>query len=141
MGITFFVLILLPFAMFYYEADDGEGNRNNRRGCEAFKMQIMTLIVFFLVLVILFSTSATTNIPVVSISQSTLALKSYDINDMTLTDADIASSRLLLSSSVTLNMAVSLPIYTTALISFVGWFAFVIFGGIGLVALPLDLIR
>jgi LMBR1 domain-containing protein 1 len=41
-------------------------------------------------------------------------------------------------TNMTIN--VSLPIYITALISFTGWFAFSVFVGIGLVALPLDLI-
>jgi LMBR1 domain-containing protein 1 len=35
---------------------------------------------------------------------------------------------------------VSFPIYIIALMSFISWFLFVIFGGIGLAALPLDLI-
>ena len=34
----------------------------------------------------------------------------------------------------------SFPIYTIGLLSFVSWFLFVIFGGIGLAALPLDFI-
>lgn len=35
---------------------------------------------------------------------------------------------------------VSFPIYIIALMSFISWFLFVLFGGIGLAALPLDLI-
>lgn len=37
-------------------------------------------------------------------------------------------------------MAVTFPVYVVALTSFVGWFLFAIFGGIGLTALPLDLL-
>jgi len=36
---------------------------------------------------------------------------------------------------------VSFPIYTIGLISFLSWFLFALFGGIGLAAIPLDLIR
>ena len=39
-----------------------------------------------------------------------------------------------------IELQVSFAVYTVAIISFVGWFAFVIFGGIGIIALPLDLI-
>jgi hypothetical protein len=35
---------------------------------------------------------------------------------------------------------VSFPIYIIGLMSFISWFIFVIFGGIGLAAIPLDLI-
>jgi len=36
---------------------------------------------------------------------------------------------------------VSFPIYTIGLISFLSWFLFTLFGGIGLTAIPLDLLR
>jgi LMBR1 domain-containing protein 1 len=39
-----------------------------------------------------------------------------------------------------LEIAVSLPIFTIGFISFISWFFFIIFGGIGLPSLPLDLI-
>ena len=35
---------------------------------------------------------------------------------------------------------VGFPVYVMAIISFVGWFIFVIFGGVGLTALPMDMI-
>jgi LMBR1 domain-containing protein 1 len=39
-----------------------------------------------------------------------------------------------------LDIAVSLPIFAIGFMSFISWFFFIIFGGIGLPALPLDLI-
>ncbi len=39
----------------------------------------------------------------------------------------------------TLTMDVSLVVYTLAIVSLLGWFLFVIFGGVGITALPLDL--
>jgi LMBR1 domain-containing protein 1 len=42
---------------------------------------------------------------------------------------------------VTVEYEVSFPIYCMAFLSFVGWFLFAIFGGVGLSALPIDLIR
>lgn len=38
-------------------------------------------------------------------------------------------------------MNVSFPIYVIGLISFLSWFLFIVFGGIGLAAIPMDLIR
>ena len=41
---------------------------------------------------------------------------------------------------MTLTLTVSFPIYLLALMSFIGWFLFVLFAGVGLSALPIDLI-
>lgn len=40
----------------------------------------------------------------------------------------------------TMNLSVGPPIYIIGILSFVGWIFFVLFGGVGLTALPLDLI-
>lgn len=40
-----------------------------------------------------------------------------------------------------LEIDVSFPIYVIGVISFLSWFLFVLFGGIGLSAIPMDLIR
>lgn len=41
--------------------------------------------------------------------------------------------------SLTLNMSVSFPVYLMSFSAFVGYWLFVLFGGVGLTALPLDL--
>jgi LMBR1 domain-containing protein 1 len=41
----------------------------------------------------------------------------------------------------TLEITVSFPVYVTAIISFVGWWFFVIFGGLGMSGLPLSLVN
>jgi LMBR1 domain-containing protein 1 len=38
-------------------------------------------------------------------------------------------------------MKIELPIYVMGIISFLGFFFFVLFGGVGLSALPIELIR
>ncbi|CAN0405088.1 unnamed protein product, partial [Hapterophycus canaliculatus] len=35
----------------------------------------------------------------------------------------------------------SFPVFVAALMSFVGWILFVVFGGLGLVGIPIDSIR
>lgn len=39
-----------------------------------------------------------------------------------------------------MDINVGVPIYIIGILSFVGWIFFVLFGGVGLTALPLDLI-
>jgi LMBR1 domain-containing protein 1 len=48
---------------------------------------------------------------------------------------------LCVTSNESLEITVSFPIYVIAIITFVGWFPLMIFLGIGLTALPLDLIN
>lgn len=40
-----------------------------------------------------------------------------------------------------LEIDVSFPIYLIGIMSFISWFLFVVFGGIGLTALPMDLVH
>lgn len=45
------------------------------------------------------------------------------------------------TEKTTLELNVSLPIYYIGVLSFLSWFFFILFGGIGLSALPMDLIQ
>jgi LMBR1 domain-containing protein 1 len=45
------------------------------------------------------------------------------------------------NSTNILSLPTSFPIFCMAFMAFVGWFFFVLFGGVGLSALPLDLIN
>lgn len=140
LSIILFLVLFLPFAIFYYETDDGDGNKSQNVLCEAIKMQVLLLIVVVLATTIMFSTMAETSIPIKTITNSA--------NEMhTIVDSDkagLSKSEIDAADSYYLNdeirMKVSFPIYWTALIGFVGWFAFVVFAGIGVVALPMDLI-
>lgn len=40
-----------------------------------------------------------------------------------------------------LMMQLSFPVFVMALMAFVGWFLFVIFGGLGIAGIPIDCIR
>ena len=45
------------------------------------------------------------------------------------------------ATETNVELSVTVPVYIIALIAFVGWFLFTIFVGVGLVALPYDMIR
>ena len=58
-----------------------------------------------------------------------------------LTASDTAAAQSTLpGSSGTISLKVTFPIYVMAMEAFVGWFFFVVFGGVGLASLPIDLI-
>jgi LMBR1 domain-containing protein 1 len=46
-----------------------------------------------------------------------------------------------IADSYTWSVAVTFPVYVIAWLSFVGWFFFMVFAGVGLIALPMDMIN
>lgn len=75
-------------------------------------------------------------IPVTKVTQSLdlLELSSNPLAVNRSTDGSVDRSEAFLE------IEVSFPVYVLALLSFMGWFCFVIFGGCGMIALPIDLI-
>ncbi|OQR92546.1 hypothetical protein THRCLA_08676, partial [Thraustotheca clavata] len=165
MAIAIFLVLLLPFAIYYYESDDNfESAKGQKRWLDALKLEVCTLIVVAIVIAITYTTSSTSTIPYAMIIQNSIpnatALSNNGTNSSNtiaaslytssgfheFTDGQVISSdeRLFALSlshqSTSMTVNVSVPVYITALFSFVGWFAFTIFVAIGLVALPLDLI-
>lgn len=122
------VTIILPTGMFFFESDDEEPICD--RIWYTFRHLIFVLIVEALVLGLMYGLLATTDIPV--------STYSCDWSQR-------SSSALVLASCTTgtedLQIPVTFPIYVMALMSFVGWFLLVLFGGVGLSAIPLDLIN
>ncbi|DAZ99869.1 TPA: hypothetical protein N0F65_008612 [Lagenidium giganteum] len=143
MCIIFFVVVLLPYCIYYYEADDGEDNVNNHRWLEAMKMEICTVFLAAAVMVALFLTVSNSYIPMRALqvnSQSpTTGFQPYTMG-ATLSSDELANAASVELKKIKVTIGVSFPIYITGLFSFVGWFGFMIFCGIGLIALPLDMI-
>lgn len=59
---------------------------------------------------------------------------------------DLSSDRSVMSDSIivtedNVQLQLSFPVFVMALMSFVGWFLFVIFGGLGIAGIPIDCIR
>ena len=158
-----FVFFLIPFMTFYYEADDGMlmagtaiGGKKNNRCFEAIKWEMIVIVVFGVIFVVCFLLLGESSLPItnyrisVSAAEKFTALSAGDpgkfdtsyLADMTSTEfqnqqlAGSASNR----SIQELIMPVSIPTFLSGFMAFVGWFFFAIFGGIGLSAVPLDMI-
>ena len=54
LAVLVYVVLLIPFAIFYYEADDGQGNLKESMFCQAFKYEICVLIISTLTLVLMY---------------------------------------------------------------------------------------
>lgn len=142
-----FLIFVLPFAFFYYENDyDREAQAKEERrvlqhqGCIALKYTLVSAVIFIVILTVMYLLLGTAEIPVTKITQgstlwSTDPTQIFRDNDRTCPSGSCATSTYIWSLPVTL------PIYIITMLSFLGWFLFAIFVGVGLVALPADLIN
>jgi len=128
------VSILIPFAMFMYEDDEDKGKAN--RCMTAICYSVMTFAIIAAILFISFIFLRKADIPLnvytQSISSDTLELS---------TKSSVSVSNDINKTVEVSEISVSFPIYCMAIMAFVGWFLFAIFGGVGLSALPIDLIK
>jgi LMBR1 domain-containing protein 1 len=128
-------VLVVPFCMFYYEAYEPGGTV-----CDQFKVAVAytscTVIVFVSALLIGWFTSGTADIPYVLYANNvtTTADPSNNATSDTSFDYDCVTVDRVLS------LKVSLFVYVVGLLAAIGWFFFFVFGGVGLAALPMDLI-
>jgi len=121
MSIVVMVLGIIPFAIFYYE-ESGEGMVTQlKRGIIYGAITLITGCVVILIVYAL--TDGTAQIPV----------KAYY--------AAPGSASDFVGRQDYTSIGVTLPIYAVACVSLVGWVFFSVFAGVGLVALPIDLMN
>ncbi|CAD8058625.1 unnamed protein product [Paramecium sonneborni] len=136
MLILIFGALLIPFAQYYYESDDEKSL--GQRCCTALYQQLCFVIIIALLLFISYAFLRFADIPIFislkSCSQPTVFMNS----DTPFTG--VANS-LQEDSEDTLEYEVSFPVYVMAFMSLFGYCLFLLFGGVGLTALPVDLIQ
>jgi LMBR1 domain-containing protein 1 len=175
--IPVWTFILIPFATFYYEADDGllmagtayapnPIKKSRLRQALCYQLFVIVIVtIFFTVMYLLLSN---TKIPVTEYTgngPTGLGLGSNHVNIITVTTFFNDTSATVLPFNATLQMAnmntndmawitstvvnetpiiltlqVSFGTFFAGLMAWIGWFLFAVFGGIGLSAVPLDLI-
>lgn len=158
MIIAILVVFVFPFGIFYYEADDeglgklkakNEGkplglcSTKNCRGalCSAFCYTFITVAISLLILGISFIFLRETAIPTKVATVEVGAANLWHDRSTTPTAAQVCGSNGCSFSDETLKFDVTFVTYLAALLTFVGWFIFVIYASIGLVALPLQAIN
>lgn len=133
-----YIVVVIPATMFYHEVEDDVAVKHRRRHV---LMQMLFVLIFVICgIVISYTFLAKAQIPVSQYECSHW----LDANDDTphhslgkFTCGEAPGTKPVDSN---LTIRVSFPVYIIAMLCFVGWFFFVLFGGIGLSALPLDLI-
>eukprot|EP01115_Flamella_aegyptia_P014866 TRINITY_DN8753_c0_g1_i1.p1 TRINITY_DN8753_c0_g1~~TRINITY_DN8753_c0_g1_i1.p1 ORF type:complete len:487 (+),score=146.87 TRINITY_DN8753_c0_g1_i1:127-1587(+) len=119
---------VIPFAIFYYEAEDPtEDNIDQIK--TAIIWSFGTIIVFAIIVVILYLTLGVAQVPVTKLNADWQSRDNYvDCTNCQEFPNEIIEYR------------VSVILYIVSMLTFVGVFLFMLFGGIGLAALPIDLL-
>ena len=155
--IYFTIIVCIPFATFYYEADSSDINDPSIKKSRLLPsiLQESVLIAFFLILLLAlyFTNKGTTYIPVVNQSVSVLELTpiKYSVPIESLSDGSFftslapqlnAATPPILGPTThhTISYPVSFPVYLIGLFGWIGWWVFALFAGVGLATLPFDLI-
>jgi len=157
--IPIFLFFLIPFMTFFYEADDGMlmagtsvGATPNSRLCEALKYEAGVVIIFGIIFGVMYSQLAESDIPVTQYTGSAdgvlVALATApgtnfttaSLGDTSLLDVEYYTLADAQRSEPHIRVGVGLSTFFASALSFFGWFVFAIFGGIGVTALPLELL-
>ena len=159
--IAVWLLIVTPFTTFYYESWDPTQTSIWNQIRPALCYTVAFLIFFILLFVILWLTMGKADLAFEGLSSpaANWDLMSEDVlwsskvpfvsttcfcNDRFFnycTTSNFGAATECLAKDGTLSIGVSAFIYIVALICALGWFTFVVFGGAGIIALPMDLIN
>jgi len=147
------VIFIIPFAILYYEAWeyklDSKGTKNGgndfetsckEQCCAALRWQFVFSFVGCIVLLILYAVFNKVHIPLTSFAATPASFNQKYDPTATFTKVS-AIGAMTKSTLVDLPMQVTFLIYLVGCISWLGSWFFCIFAGVGLVLLPVDMIR
>jgi LMBR1 domain-containing protein 1 len=125
------IIVVIPFAMFFYEAHDPEHFSYVQQCVPAALYTLGLVIVYIGLFCVLFYTIGYAVIPYYSYSAPPQILGPFDDQLEYTTDKVVAE----------LELRTSAFVYCVGLLCFIGWLLFAVYGGVGLVAIPVGLIR
>jgi len=124
---------VVPFMMFYYEAWEPEGR--NWQVWTAIKYEAVTIVVVGATLLIGWALGGNAYVPLDEFAYNATLL---DAGAPSTCTASYCESAYVAAS---IKIGVTIAVYLIALVAFIGWLFFTVFVGVGLVALPMDLIN
>lgn len=154
------IIFFLPLGIFQYEAYDDPAIRK-RRGkgndaAAAFRSALCTMFFLlssvFMLISLMWYFLKTATVPITKLSQdeSSMLVSSVvtssssgesDYFGSVLSNAELAKINSMESEDTTFDIDLSYAMYIFAATTFFGWFLFVIFGGVGLAAVPMSLLN
>jgi LMBR1 domain-containing protein 1 len=136
--IIVFVSVLIPLAMMIYEAA-GDEAVSLGQSIPFLMLKLLSFGIFFgLIIGFMYAYYNLAKVPIRAYSCTSTT--NTTLWDMTQTGGTNESSACYSWRQTYLSMKLRLDVYLIAVTSFVGWFLFIFFGGVGLSALPIDLI-
>jgi len=143
MLLAIFLSAIIPFAFFFYESDMDDEKKDHcldTQTCGAIKYTAAFFVVFALILIIMYVVLNTAHIPVTRVAQATTLVTEVS-NSIINVDHACKDSVGCVTNTFTWNIPVTFPVFVMAFLAFWGWWFFALFAGVGLIALPLDLIN
>jgi LMBR1 domain-containing protein 1 len=125
-------LVIIPFTQLYYEAYDPTNPKNSQFG-SAIKIMLIGAVVFAVLGVVGYLFLSVVSVPI-----DNLACPLLEGFDTTLPDVRPAG---VYKEQSVLEFRVSIVLFLISMLTFVGTFLLACFGGIGLTALPMDMIN
>ncbi|KAJ3151238.1 hypothetical protein HDU89_002077 [Geranomyces variabilis] len=138
-------LVVVPFTVFFYEgSDEDDGDQKSTPSAFGYALKWLTPILLFtagLIAVLYWflgyaDVKATLLLSPLFEGNATDLVSSLDYCATTLSAS--GNMTLCTSQSGVIHVVVSPLVYIVAIVSFVGWILFSIFGGVGLIQLPVD---
>lgn len=129
--IAVMAIVLVPFMIFHYEAYDPESRE--LQCWTALKYQFVTVVVAAVTISMMWLFLGYADVPITEYSYNISLLPPDDWCDRDRCPDD--------GDDTYFRVSVTPVVYVMALTSFVGWFLFVVFGAVGLAALPIDMLR
>ncbi|PRP87582.1 hypothetical protein PROFUN_04609 [Planoprotostelium fungivorum] len=134
-----FVVLILPFTIFYYEAEDPDQPKASKQVVEAVKYTAISIVIFVIFTVVGWVLLGTAQVPI-----ENLYFSANVYNDG-FTDYSLVSYANFVrgmqgANDAQLEFQVTFILYIIGVLNLGGVFCLVIFGGIGLSALPVDLL-
>jgi len=138
------IFVIIPFAYFFYENDtdpaEGENGFFDTQFGSALGYTGGFFIVFLTILLIMYAYLNKANIPVTKLAESLGDIVAVSANLSSATRTCVASTGCL-KSTFNWTIPVTFPVFLMCFVSFLGWFFWTFFVGVGFVALPWDLIN
>jgi LMBR1 domain-containing protein 1 len=153
-AVALLLCLFIPFATFYYEADDGSLTSDNGEATQskfwvAVRSQIAVMICVAIALVSCYLTVADVEIPIKEYYFQLDDLSVYSVrapegsSPYQFIDMNITAEELTVSSQQNLrgiSFTAGWFVYMIGILGWVGWWLFSVMAGIGLATIPIDLI-
>ena len=131
-----YILVIFPISSSLYETQD------DWTACEKIKHSIcffLLMIIFFVAITaILYSTIGQTAIPIKKIEYDKECIKGFNFTNSSEIIKGTSFDCMQNTSNENIELNVNIIIYSMAVLTFISWIVFALFGGIGLASVPID---